>query len=210
MAKATSPPAMIEDAWGIQRCGWCGKQEDYIAYHDAEWGRPVGDDQRLFEKLCLEGFQAGLSWLTVLRKRPAFRESFAEFDFTRVARFTDADVTRLLGDARLIRHRGKIASTINNAQRALEVCEEFGSLAAFLWQFEPSRQPVRRRLREIPASTDSSKQLSQALKQRGWSFLGPTTCYAFMQAMGMVNDHLRGCASWPKIEQARRDFVRPR
>jgi DNA-3-methyladenine glycosylase I len=158
---------------GRLRCSWCVSAPDYIAYHDTEWGFPVDDDVRLFEKLCLEGFQAGLSWLTILRKRDAFRRAFAGFDPAKVARFGARDVTRLLGDAGIVRHRGKIESTINNARRALEL----GSLSDYVWSFAP---------RDATA-------LAKDLKRRGWTFVGPTTVYAFMQAMGLVNDHAEGC-----------------
>ncbi|HUQ01719.1 MAG TPA: DNA-3-methyladenine glycosylase I [Kofleriaceae bacterium] len=181
--------------------------EDYIAYHDTEWGYPVRDDRRLFEKLCLEGFQAGLSWITILRKRPAFRAAFANFEMARVATFGARDVTRLLGDAGIVRHRGKIESTINNARRALELVDEHGSLAAYAWSFEPPRAE-RPRVMTLPAlrampKTPTSTRLSKDLKQRGWSFVGPTTVYAFMQAMGLVNDHLEGCAFRPLADAAR-------
>jgi DNA-3-methyladenine glycosylase I len=192
---------------GRPRCGWGVSTEDYVAYHDTEWGFPVRDDRRLFEKLCLEGFQAGLSWITILRKRPAFRAAFASFDMAKVAKFGARDVTRLLGDAGIVRHRGKIESTINNAKRALELVDEHGSLAAYAWSFEPP--PAERpRVMTLPAlramaTTPTSTRLSKDLKQRGWSFVGPTTVYAFMQAMGLVNDHLEGCAIRPLAEAAR-------
>ncbi|MEE1565417.1 MAG: DNA-3-methyladenine glycosylase I, partial [Acidimicrobiales bacterium] len=177
---------------GVTRCRWPGPHADYIAYHDHEWGRPVVDDHRLFEKICLEGFQAGLSWLTILRKRERFREVFDDFDPALVARFGDADVERLLGDAGIIRHRGKVESTIRNASRCLEVADEFGSLAAYVWSWEPEAS-VHEADGSIPATTPTSTALSRDLKHRGWTFVGPTTVYAFMQAMGMVNDHLPGC-----------------
>ena len=193
---------------GKTRCGWPGDHAAYLAYHDDEWGRPVVDDTRLFEKLCLEGFQAGLSWLTILRKREAFRAAFAGFDPTAVARFGPAAVERLLGDAGIVRHRGKIESTVNNAARALELADEFGSLAAYLWSWEPDG-PTRTDAGSIPASTPESAALSKDLKRRGWSFVGPTTVYAFMQAMGMVNDHLSGCTFHPVIDDLRAALVRP-
>jgi DNA-3-methyladenine glycosylase I len=187
---------------GVVRCAWGDSAPEYRAYHDTEWGRPVTDDVRLFEKLCLEGFQSGLSWLTILRKREAFRRAFAGFDFEQVARFGAADVERLLGDASIIRHRGKIEATINNAQRALELVEAEGSIAAFVWGFEPgsARDPSR------PSETEESRALAKELKRRGWRFVGPTTVYAFMQAMGLVNDHIEGCdAREPaRLERARR------
>jgi DNA-3-methyladenine glycosylase I len=175
---------------GIVRCPWGDSTPDYRVYHDDEWGRPVSDDTRLFEKLCLEGFQSGLSWLTILRKREAFRAAFAAFDFHQVARFTEDDVERLLQDAGIVRHRGKIEATINNAQRAVELTEE-QSLAHFVWSY------------------DDPKLLARDLKKRGWRFVGPTTVYAFMQAMGLVNDHLPGCDAREPCERERAAFVRP-
>lgn len=204
---------LLTAADGKQRCWWYGEQDDYLLYHDHEWGRPVTDEHRLFEKICLEGFQAGLSWLTILRKRENFRQAFAHFDFEQVAKFTDADVERLVQDAGIIRHRGKITSTINNAKHALKLRDEFGSLAAYFWRFEPnpSKRPKRFTYKEMTAftTTDESKALSKDLKKRGWSFVGPTTMYAFMQAMGMVNDHLEGCHCRDEIEQFREQFTRP-
>ena len=182
------------------RCQWNTTAEDYLAYHDEEWGMPVTDDHRLFEKLCLEGFQAGLSWLTILRKRASFRRAFKGFDPVKVARFNRASVERLLADASIIRHRGKIESTIHNAQRALEVIEERGSLAAYFWSFEPRRRPAPR---PMPSHTPLSTALSKDLKQRGFTFVGPTTAYAFMQAMGLVNDHDPGCPARQRCERAR-------
>ncbi len=195
------------------RCFWCGDDEFYQQYHDNEWGNPVADDFRLFEKICLEGFQSGLSWITILRKRENFRKAFDGFDFNKIAKYTDKDVERLVKDAGIIRHRGKIVSTINNAARAIEMKREFGSLAAYFWQWEP--QP-HERPKTLPldilkalAKTEQSTALSKDLKKRGWSFVGPTTVYAFMQAMGMVNDHLDGCHSRKEIEKARKAFKRP-
>ena len=180
---------------GRRRCAWPGDLPDYIAYHDDEWGRPVHDDVRLFEKICLEGFQSGLSWLTILRKRENFREAFAGFDPEEVADFGESDVQRLLQDAGIIRHRGKIEATINNANRALEVIDEFGSLDTYLWGWEPSeREPdVKDPSSPFVASTATSTALSRDLKKRGWRFVGPTTVYAFMQAMGLVDDHAESC-----------------
>lgn len=178
---------------GVRRCWWCGDDPLYVDYHDLEWGRPVDDDVRLFEKLCLEGFQSGLAWITVLRKRPAFRTAFAGFDPAQVARFTAGDVERLVADAGIIRHRGKIESTINNAQRALEMIDEHGSIHAYMSGYRIER---RRRLSvddELPATSAESVALSKDLKRRGWTFVGPTTVYSFMQAMGLVDDHLDGC-----------------
>jgi DNA-3-methyladenine glycosylase I len=198
---------------GRGRCFWHGGLEDYRRYHDEEWGRPVTDDFRLFEKICLEGFQSGLSWLTILRKRENFRAAFAGFDFNIVAMFKAEDVERLVADAGIIRHRGKIVSTINNAARAIELRDEFGSLAKFFWSFEPGPQdrPELMDLATLRANptTAVSTSLSKALKKRGWTFVGPTTVYAFMQAMGMVNDHLDGCFCQAEVQQLRLNFKRP-
>ena len=198
---------------GAMRCAWHGNLPDYLAYHDTEWGRPVADDRRLFEKICLEGFQSGLSWLTILRKRENFREAFDGFDIDRVAKFTEADVERLLTNAGIVRHRGKIVSTINNAKRARELADEAGSLAAFFWKFEPGadERPKVVDLAHLRANptTAVSMRLSKDLKKRGWSFVGPTTVYAFMQAMGLVNDHLEGCACRAQVEAERKVFKRP-
>lgn len=195
------------------RCPWAGSDPLYQAYHDNEWGFPVADDRRLFEKLCLEGFQSGLSWLTILKKRENFRAAFENFELEKVAAFDQPDIDRLLGDAGIVRHRGKIVSTINNARRALELREEFGSLAAYFWRFEP--KPEDRpadfswdALRTI-ATAPASVALSKDLKKRGFTFVGPTTCYAFMQAMGLVNDHMEGCHCREPIERQRAQFVRP-
>lgn len=180
------------------RCFWCTGAEDYQRYHDREWGYPVRNDRRLFEKLCLEGFQSGLSWLTILRKRDAFREVFCNFDIEKVARFSKRDVSRLMKDARIVRHQGKIESVINNAQRACDLSDEFGSLSKFIWRYEPDPATRPKKLTwdvlKTMAKTPESIALSRDLKKRGWSFVGPTTMYAFMQAMGMVNDHLDGCS----------------
>ncbi len=193
---------------GKLRCFWGVSAPDYVDYHDREWGFPVTDDRRLFEKICLEGFQSGLSWLTILRKREAFRAAFANFEPAKVARFGARDVTRLLGNAGIIRHRGKIESTINNAARALEVIDERGSLSAYVWSFVPAanerpRKVTRAALRKL-ATSPTSIALAKDLKRRGWTFVGPTTVYAFMQAMGLVDDHLEGCAIRPAAEAARR------
>jgi DNA-3-methyladenine glycosylase I len=198
---------------GVARCFWGASPPEYVAYHDTEWGFPVAHDRRLFEKLCLEGFQSGLSWLTILRKREGFRKAFAGFDFERVASFGAKDVKRLLGDASIVRHRGKIEATINNAQRAVELVEAEGSLAAFVWQFEPdpASRPKRmtwEALLEL-AQTPESRALAKELKRRGWRFVGPTTVYAFMQAMGLVNDHLDGCDARASVEAARAEFTSP-
>jgi DNA-3-methyladenine glycosylase I len=180
---------------GVARCAWCLGTPDYVAYHDEEWGRPVVDDVRLYEKLCLEGFQSGLSWLTILRKRPGFRAAFAGFDPERVAHFDDGDVTRLLADASIVRHRGKIEATIANARATLDVQDELGSLAALVWSFEPERstRAVPARLGDVASTTPESTALSKALKRRGFRFVGPTTAYAAMQSLGIVDDHLDGC-----------------
>jgi DNA-3-methyladenine glycosylase I len=191
---------------GLERCKWCDGSDDYRAYHDREWGFPVGDDTRLFEKICLEGFQSGLSWLTILRKRDNFRRAFREFDFESLAK-RPPKVDKLLLDAGIVRHRGKIESTLNNAARARELTREFGSLAAYFWRFEPSAdaRPAKLTwsvLSQLP-KTPESIALSKDLKKRGWSFVGPTTMYAFMQAMGLVNDHIEGCAFRAKAAAAR-------
>jgi DNA-3-methyladenine glycosylase I len=197
---------------GIVRCSWCGDDPLYVHYHDTEWGSPVVDDVRLFEKLSLEGFQAGLSWITILRKRENFRAAFAGFEPSRVARFGARDITRLLGDAGIVRHRGKITSVIDNARRYEGLCTEFGSLAAFIWGFrpEPSERPKRVVRGSIPTATASSLAMSKALKLRGWRFVGPTTMYALFQAMGLVNDHLEGCARRADVEAARAAMRIPR
>ena len=179
---------------GKVRCWWCGDDPLYVAYHDDEWGRVVHDDTKLFEKICLEGFQSGLSWLTILRKRENFRRAFFGFDAARVAQFDESDVARLVADAGIIRHRGKIESTINNARRYVELVAEFGSLDRFVWQFTTSEPEGDRSAPPgIPSQTPSSTRMSKELKRRGWSFVGPTTMYAFMQSVGVVNDHLDGC-----------------
>jgi DNA-3-methyladenine glycosylase I len=190
---------------GVLRCWWCGTDPLYVRYHDEEWGTPVTDDVRLFEKLSLEGFQAGLSWITILRKREHFRAAFAGFNPLVVARFGARDVTRLLGDAGIVRHRGKITAVIDNARQYEALCTEFGSLAAFIWSFEPlsAGRPKRVTRSVIPAIVPSSIAMSKALKARGWRFVGPTTMYALFQAMGLVNDHLDGCARRPVVEAAR-------
>jgi DNA-3-methyladenine glycosylase I len=198
---------------GRPRCAWGTSTPEYIGYHDAEWGFPVTDDRRLFEKICLEGFQSGLSWLTILRKREAFRRAFAGFDPSVVAEFGEDDVTRLLGDAGIIRHAGKIRSTINNARCALDAIDEYGSFAAYIWSFEPAGgdrpTPITWAwLRSNPTSP-ASVAMAKDLKRRGFSFVGPTTVYAFMQAMGLVNDHVEGCSVRAQAEAARATLVRP-
>lgn len=195
---------LVTGANGRQRCGWGVGDVEYERYHDEEWGFPQGDDHRLFEKISLEGFQSGLSWLTILRKRENFREAFAHFDPVVVATFTETDVERLLGDAGIVRHRGKIDATINNAQRAVELIEDQSSLACYFWSFEPPRGEAPA---VIPSITDISTALSKDLKKRGWRFVGPTTAYAFMQAMGLVNDHMEGCFVREAVEEARKSFT---
>lgn len=192
---------------GDPRCGWAGGTAQYLAYHDTEWGFPVDDDARLFEKVCLEGFQSGLSWRTILEKRENFRAAFAGFDFHRVARFGDSDVERLLQDAGIVRHRGKIEATVNNAARALELEREAGSLAAYFWSFEPDPGEV-----DPPQSlttSPTSVMLAKDLKRRGWRFFGPTTAFAFMQAMGLLNDHAPGCVVRERVTDARNAFAPP-
>ena len=196
---------------GVTRCAWATSAPEYRAYHDTEWGFPVADDVRLFEKLSLEGFQSGLSWLTILRKREAFRAAFHGFDFHRVAHYGPDDVQRLLGDAGIVRHRGKIEAVINNAGRAVELVTDEGSLAAFIWGYEPAARDHALDHAEAMTLTTSpeSVALAKELKRRGWRFVGPTTAYAFMQAMGLVNDHLDGCAAHSRAQAARLAFTRP-
>ncbi|KKC33207.1 DNA-3-methyladenine glycosylase I [Devosia psychrophila] len=199
---------------GLPRCPWAGDDTLYRHYHDREWGRPVTSDTRLFEKICLEGFQSGLSWITILRKRERFRAVFHGFDIPKVAAMAEADIEVLLQDAGIIRHRGKIVATINNAGRALELQQEFGSLAAYFWSFEtmPEHRPTDlswESLRQL-AHTDASLSLSKDLRKRGFKFVGPTTCYAFMQAMGLVNDHMDGCFCRDEVEAERASLARPR
>jgi DNA-3-methyladenine glycosylase I len=197
----------------MKRCSWPGEDPLYVRYHDEEWGRPVTDDRRLFEKICLEGFQSGLSWITILRKRENFREAFVGFDPAAVARFSARDVTRLLKNAGIVRHRGKIESTINNAKRALQLVDERGSLAAYFWSWEPALKDRPKKLTQAAlmkmGQTPASIALSKDLKARGWSFVGPTTVYAFMQAMGLVNDHVESCAFRAAVERARERLARP-
>ena len=204
---------IIRGADDVPRCWWAGSDPLYLRYHDEEWGRPVVDDNRLFEKICLEGFQAGLSWLTILRKREAFRRAFARFEIARVARFGARDVTRLLDDSGIVRHRGKIESAINNARCAEALMQEYGSLAAYVWQFEPAAKSRPRRMTRAALMTlgvtPDSTAMSKDLKRRGWTFVGPTTIYAFMQAMGLVNDHLDRCAIRAAAEAARVKMPRP-
>lgn len=190
---------------GQPRCSWCATDAQMTDYHDQEWGFPVSDDRILFEKLCLESFQSGLSWRTILRKREAFRHAFAGFDFYAVAQFDQSDVARLLADAGIVRHRGKIEAVIHNAHQAIELVNEAGSIAAFVWRYE-SEKPAAA---QGQSTTPESIALARALKQRGWKFLGPTTIYAFMQAMGLVNDHARDCILYERIATARVQFHRP-
>ncbi|MBS1199390.1 MAG: DNA-3-methyladenine glycosylase [Proteobacteria bacterium] len=208
------PRGVLRGADGQARCWWCGQAADYVDYHDREWGRPVTDDRRLFEKLVLEGFQSGLSWLTILRKRENFRRAFAGFDFEHVARFTRRDVARLLGDAGIVRHRGKIEAAVDNARRACELADDAGSLAAYFWRFEPvaASRPGRLTQAALMKLTTSAESvsLSKDLKRRGFRFVGPTTVYAFMQAMGLVNDHLDGCQARAIAEREREALQRPR
>lgn len=192
---------------GRERCHWCASAPEFPAYHDTEWGFPVVDEHRLFEKLSLEGFQSGLSWRTILAKRENFRRAFHSFDFSRVARFTEKDVERLLQDEGIIRHRGKIEAVINNAQRALELVKQEGSLAAFVWRYEPDPRTLAEP--QTASTSAESVALSKELKKRGWKFVGPTTVYAFMQAMGLINDHAKGCFIRAKAEKARKSFQRP-
>ena len=201
---------LVQGEDGVRRCWWGDSAPEYRAYHDREWGFPVGVDVRLFEKLSLEGFQSGLSWLTILRKREAFRRAFAGFEFERIAQFGERDVERLLTDASIVRHRGKIEAVINNSRRAVELVAECGSLASYVWRFEPIDRPVKldRAALVKLAQTPESRTLARDLKRRGWRFVGPTTVYAFMQAMGVVNDHLEGCDVREVVEEARRQFVR--
>ena len=193
---------------GKLRCGWCAAAPDFFAYHDNEWGYPVDNDIRLFEKLCLESFQSGLSWRTILSKRENFRRVFLKFDFKKVAKFTEVDVQRLLQDEGIIRHRGKIESVINNAQKAIELIKEEGSLAAYFWSFEPKEENLAEPL--TISYSEESTALSKALKKRGWKFVGPTTVYSLMQAMGLVNDHAHDCVYREVITKARKEFKRPK
>jgi len=207
MADEIIQSALFKDADGQARCAWCTATPGYIAYHDREWGFPVGDDQRLFEKICLESFQSGLSWRTILAKRENFRDAFCHFDYEQIARFTQRDINRLLKNEGIVRHRGKIEAVINNAKRAKELVHEAGSLATFFWRFEPDESQL-----PAPQTVTTSAEsiaLSKALKKRGWKFVGPTTLYAFMQAMGLINDHAEGCVTRSKVDKARKRFIRP-
>lgn len=197
----------IKGSDGKLRCQWCNVDSEYLNYHDNEWGFPVDDDIRLFEKICLEGFQSGLSWRTILVKRGNFRSAFLDFDFNKVADFTQGDVTRLLKDAGIVRHRGKIEAVINNAKRAKEMVKKEGSLSVFFWRYEPNTKQVAKP--QTISISEESTALSKDLKKLGWKFVGPTTAYAFMQAMGMVNDHVAKCFTRNKVENARIKFKRP-
>jgi DNA-3-methyladenine glycosylase I len=192
---------------GKPRCRWCGDAPEFLHYHDTEWGFPVVEDCRLFEKLSLEGFQSGLSWRTILVKRESFRTAFHNFDFTRIARYTQRDIDRLLKDAGIVRHRGKIEAVINNAQRALELVRREGSLAAYIWRYEPDKKQLAKP--QTASTSEASLALSNDLKKQGWKFVGPTTVYAFMQAMGLINDHVEDCVIRAKAERARKSFKRP-
>ncbi|MBK6387012.1 MAG: DNA-3-methyladenine glycosylase I [Rhodoferax sp.] len=192
---------------GKPRCHWCSTAPEFLAYHDAEWGFPVSDDRRLFEKLCLESFQSGLSWRTILAKRENFRAAFHQFDFDKIARFTQRDVDRLLKDEGIVRHRGKIEAVINNARQAQALVKQAGSLASFIWRFEPDAKGLAQP--QTTSTSPASEALSKELKKQGWKFVGPTTVYAFMQAMGLINDHAEGCIVRPQAEQARKRFKRP-
>jgi DNA-3-methyladenine glycosylase I len=192
---------------GKSRCRWCAAAPEFLDYHDTEWGFPVSDDHRLFEKLSLEGFQSGLSWRTILAKRENFRAAFHDFDFHRIARFTQRDINRLLKNAGIVRHRGKIEAVINNAQRTQELVKREGSLAAFIWRYEPLKKQLAKP--QTVSTSGESLALSKELKKQGWKFVGPTTMYAFMQAMGLINDHDENCAIRAKVERARKNFERP-
>lgn len=197
--------AVVTDIDGKARCAWCSSAPEFLDYHDREWGRPVSDDRRLFEKLCLESFQSGLSWRTILNKRENFRRAFAGFDFERVAAFAEADITRLMEDPGIVRHRGKIEAVLNNARKCVELVRQEGSFATFIWRFEgvPTARP------QSASTSDASHALSRELKKRGWKFVGPTTVFAFMQATGLVNDHSEECAFRGLVERERSRFRRP-
>ena len=209
--EASAPTGLFTDDNHVARCVWCRATQQYQHYHDTEWGIPVKDDTRLFEKICLEGFQAGLSWLTILNKREAFRLAFSGFDIDRVAAFDDSDIKRLVLDAGIVRHKGKIESAINNARRAQELRQEFGTLSRYFWQFEPdaSTRPEQITYQTLGGLTTSAESIamSKDLRKRGWTFVGPTTMYAFMQAMGLVNDHIVGCSARIKASLARTVFT---
>jgi len=197
----------IEGPDGKPRCRWCGDAPEFLDYHDKEWGYPVSDDQRLFEKLCLESFQSGLSWRTILAKRENFRKAFHNFDFNKIARFTEKDVERLLQDEGIVRHRGKIEAVINNAKRTKELIKQEGSLATYIWNYEPDPESLPEP--QTASTSPESVALSKALKKQGWKFVGPTTVYAFMQAMGLINDHSKDCVIRKKTASARKKFKKP-
>lgn len=199
--------ATIDGNDGKPRCRWCAAAPEFLSYHDTEWGFPVADDNRLFEKLSLESFQSGLSWRTILAKRENFRAAFCGFDFHEIAKFTKRDVNRLLKDEGIVRHRGKIEAVINNAKRAQELIAEHGSLATFIWRYEPDKKQLAPP--QTVSTSPESIALSKELKKLGWTFVGPTTVYAFMQAMGLINDHVEGCVARAKVEKARKGFKRP-
>ena len=206
---SVEPAGIVLGEDGKPRCWWADSAPEYRAYHDDEWGFPVSDDRRLFEKLSLEGFQAGLSWLTILRKRDSFRRAFAEFDYDEIARFDDGDVARLLADAAIVRHRGKIEAVINNARRAVELVADGGTLAQLVWSFEPAGREHDLDRDSLPSTSPEAGTLARELKRQGWRFVGPTTVYAFMQAMGLVNDHLTGCHVREAAQAARDTFRGP-
>lgn len=199
--------ATIAGPDGKLRCRWCGAAPEFLDYHDTEWGFPVDDDRDLFEKLSLESFQSGLSWRTILAKRENFRAAFHDFDFDRIARFTERNVVRLLKDEGIVRHRGKIEAVINNSRRARELVKREGSLAAFIWRYQPDSKQLAKP--QTVSTSASATALSKDLKKLGWKFLGPTTVYAFMQAMGLINDHVEDCVIRAKVERARKSFRRP-
>lgn len=198
---------VIMEGDGKPRCRWCAAAPEFLHYHDEEWGFPVADDIRLFEKICLEGFQSGLSWRTILAKRENFRRAFHGFDFNKIAKYSERDITRLLADEGIVRHRGKIEAVINNAKRAREIVEKEGSLAVFLWKYEPLADKLAEP--QTASTSAESNALSKDLKKQGWKFVGPTTVYAFMQAMGLINDHVDSCVIRSKVERARKQFKRP-
>ncbi|MHC4080121.1 MAG: DNA-3-methyladenine glycosylase I [Planctomycetota bacterium] len=203
------PVSLVTGPDGVNRCWWCAGDPVYQSYHDTEWGFPCTDDRGLFESICLDGFQAGLSWITILRRREHFRSAFCGFEIERVARLNKRSVERLLRNDRIIRHRGKIESTINNARRALELIDECGSLAGYIWKYEPKTQREHATRRSIPAATPESEAMSKDLKRRGWTFVGPTILYAMMQAVGVVNDHVTGCDIGSRVPRTRGRPTRP-
>ena len=212
MAYEIPTNGLFSEKDGLPRCFWCEGHDDYRDYHDNEWGFAVTDDERLFEKICLEGFQSGLSWLTILRKRENFRKAFENFDYRKVAKFGENDIERLMQDSGIVRHRGKIEAAVNNAKRACEMEDELGSLARYFWEFEPaaSSRPKKMTWTVLKSRSTSSASfaLAKDLKKRGWKFVGPTTAYAFMQAMGLVNDHIEGCTARARVEKSRKEFRR--